>query len=263
MNIKLIKDVGVTGIKLARKFGPQLMAAGSTLCFFWALYFTYKEAPEAKANLKKLQEEKPEATVVEKVMVAGGSMKKAVLFATLATGLNVAAWKYEIARLVGTTVAATTAIKGQEEFIEAANEIVGKDKTNEIKQRVIDKHKAESDKIDPDIDVPDYYKKVPVRIHMTGKTFMSSKEEVESGMADNVDDLADTGVISLPTVYKNLKAGTCGLSVAWAIERSDGFGYSRAEAERMMAYDLYPYEDDYHRLGYELILRELPNMYEF
>lgn len=238
------------------KYAPQIMAVAGASCFVAGTYCAIKETPKAMEKLEKKKALDPDMTTLQKIAVAAPEYKKTICFTLAGVGFSAGAWKIEGTRFAEMAGVATTALANNRKLEDAAAKVVGEEKAQEI----IEKSREEIpfDEDDPDINVPDEYRKVPCRIDMTGKTWWGTRKEIEDGMVQTIRDLKDKGWVMVEELYDNVGAGQCDMDCGWTISKSDGFGYDDEAAHQELGYHIEAWEDEYHRLGWVLMLHHHP-----
>lgn len=259
MNFEIVKTV-TKFVKKSKntiiKYAPQILAVAGAGCFVAGTYCAIKETPEAMRRLEEKEALDPNMTKLQKVAVMAPAYKKTGLCVTGGLIMTGCAWKVEGDRFAEMAGVAATALANSRKLEDAAVKVVGEEKAQEIKEKA--REEIPFDEDDPDINVPDEYRKVPCRIAMTGKTWYSCRKDLEDGMVQSIADLKDKGWLTVEELYDNLKAGQCDLDSGWTISRSDGFGYDDEAAHQELGYHIEAWEDEYHRLGWELNLNHYP-----
>ena len=238
------------------KHAPQILAAAGAGCFIAATYCAVKETPEAMEKLEEKKALDPDMTTLQKAAVVVPHYKKTLAFTAGGVGLTIGAWKIEATIFAEMAGIAATAIDKNRKLEEAAKKVVGEEKATEIVEKV-EKDECPFDE-DPDAWIPDECRVVPCKLRLTGKTFWNSRRGLDDGMEQCVQDLKDKGILSAEEWYGNLKAGQCDLDLCWAVSRSDGFGYAEEDARTELRYHITPWEDEYHRLGWQIEMYNSP-----
>lgn len=238
------------------KYAPQILAVAGAGCFVGATYCAIKETPQAMAKLEEKMALDPNMTPFQKGAVLLPEYKKTAALTVGGLACTGLAWKKENERFTEMAGLAATALAKNRKLEDAAVKVVGEEKAQEIKEKA--REEIPFDEDDPDINVPDEYRKVPCRIDMTGKTWWSCRKDLEDGMVQSIKDLKDKGWLMVEELYDNLNAGQCDLDSGWTISKSDGFGYDDEAAHQELGYHIEAWEDEYHRLGWVLILHHHP-----
>lgn len=248
------------------KHAPQIMAVAGAACFIGATVCAIKETPKAMEKLEEKKKLDPNMTTLQKAAVVAPEFKGTVSFTAIGLGLSFGAWKIEMDKVAKDLAAAASiasaAFDGKKNYVEAAKKIVGEEKAQEIE----DESKRQQgcviampgQDLDADMLIPDTDRVVPVHFNLTDKTFFSTRNKITEIMEDLVVELRDNGYIPLDTIVSRLYGGSSPINVGYIASRSDAFGYSQAEAEHILRYRIDPWEDDFHRLGWELEIIDEP-----
>lgn len=259
MNFEIVKTL-TKFVKKSKntiiKYAPQILAVAGAGCFVGATYCAIKETPQAMAKLEEKKALDPNMTPLQKLAVMGPEYKKTAALTVGGLACTGLAWKKENERFTEMAGLAATALAKNRKLEDAAAKVVGEEKAQEIVEKA--REEIPFDEDDPDINVPDEYRKVPCRIDMTGKTWWSCRKDLEDGMVQSIKDLKDKGWLMVEELYDNLNAGQCDLDSGWTISKSDGFGYDDEAAHQELGYHIEAWEDEYHRLGWVLILHHHP-----
>ena len=259
MNLKWMKSVTRVFKKSKNqiiKHAPQIMAVAGASCFVAATYCAVKETPKAMEKLEEKKALDPDMSTLQKVAVVAPEYKKTICFTLAGVGFTAGAWKIEATRMAEMVGIASTAIDKNRKLEEAARAVVGDEKAEEIVKKADDDICPFDE--DPDTIVPDEYKIVPCRIAMTGKTYWSSRKKMIDAMTTCQEELKENGFIGIEDVYGNLGAGQCDMDLCWAVSKSDGFGYDDFACKNELGYQIVCWEDEYHRLGWELRFSKYP-----
>ena len=248
------------------KHAPQIMAVAGAACFIGATVCAIKETPKAMEKLEEKKKLDQNMTTLQKAAVVAPEFKGTVSFTAIGLGLSFGAWKIEmdkVAKDLATAASiASAAFDGKKNYVEAAKKIVGEEKAQEIE----DESKRQQgcviampgQDLDPDLLTPDSHIVKPCKFNLTDRGFFKSREAIVEIMEDLTDELRDNGYITLDTIVTRLYGGSCPINVGYVVERSDGFGYSKADAEHVLRYRIDPWEDDFHRLGWHLQIIDEP-----
>lgn len=264
MELKIVKTIGKiwkTSKKTAVKYAPQIMACAGAGCFIAATYCAIKETPEAMAKLEEKKKLDPEMTKFQKIAVMAPAYKRTACLTVAGIGFTAGAWKIEADRMAELAGIAATALSRNRDLEDAAKEIVGEEKAKEIHDKAIEKDICpfeEDENNDPNLNIPNEYQVVPCKLSTTGQTFYKSRKGLVDAMEDNIADMKRNGYLHVETFAGNLGCGDLDLDAGWAVERTDGFGYDEDAIRDELEYDIEPWEDDYHRLGWYLAMRNSP-----
>ena len=156
MNVRWLKTVTKIVSKSKDtiiKYAPQIMAAAGATCFVAATYCAVKETPQAMEKLEEKKALDPDMSTLQKVAVVAPEYKKTICFTLAGVGFTAGAWKIEAARMAEITGALAAALKDNDRLVDAANAVVGEDKTKEIIEKK-DEFTAEDCKVDHNGAIP-------------------------------------------------------------------------------------------------------------
>ena len=237
---------------------PHLLAAAGVGSFVAGTVCAAKETPDALTALEKKEAIDPGLTKLEKAAVMAPKYVKTLGFTALGLALTIGAWTVEGRRMAALSAIAAAAITDKSKFEAATRAIVG-DKTAEDIKKTAESYKNS----DMGWDIPDRARQVPCNIEFTGAKFFSSYDDIVAGMNKSVEDLIKSpwNRIYMPDVYKNLHAGDCENTLGWSLDQYEGECLPNVKpvaATKLLGYRIEPWEDEYHRFGWNVIFANEP-----
>lgn len=259
MNFKNIAKTAKACLKLAKKYGPQLMALGSAACYITAIIFAVKEAPEAMEALDERESENEDMNIIEKGATLMSNMKKTVIFATAGTGLSIATC-FGITGQAATLGAGIAAAKGETaDIVQASREVVGQEKTEEILERKKQYAQARQ-MIDPVNGVYDtmhpYIFSIGFTVWMTPAQYFNRLETAKEKLSEN--QLLSANEFASIMGYK----WPIDLNVGWSYDPFHPFsGNIMGWADEMLSVDEEVVNYGDHITGYAVSFRNKPREY--
>lgn len=257
--LKKAGNVINAGVKVVDKYGPQIMAVVSTGCFIGSIIFAVKESPKAREALEEKEEAGQELNILEKSATVVSNMPWTFGLAGAGLGLQIGCWIKESARVAAMTGLIATQVKDNETLIEAAKQVVGPDKTEEILQKkeeiVIENDKKELR--DTFLNWQYYPFLFP-----TGDVIWMTWRQFDERHRDCIKDLASNQELCLYDYMSNMHSPNPALlELGWSCE---GCGTSPedylrwAEEELDYDYDMIEYNGDPKLPGFRISWKNNP-----
>lgn len=210
--LEMAKRAFITGSRFVRKHLPTIMSIGAGIGACAAVGLAIKEAPAAMEKVEQRVEKDPDITAVEKGAAAIQELAPAIIVLMLTLVLIFGANHINIKRIAGiatlySAVSADNKIK--EKALETAEDILGKDKVNEIKAKVLKEDKEEvavSDHSEPLYGRGErrpcrlIYKNKPI-----GGIFYNSYNGIDIAMTDIAEEASTYGAAPMRKMLTMLK----------------------------------------------------------
>lgn len=266
------KKIFKNGKRLVKQHGPAIATGFSIACWTGSLILMGLEAPKAHKLWAEKKERDPEASKLELWAAVFPVLWKPAALAAAGAGAEIISLKMMNARVLAATSLATAAMSDRNAIYNAAKDIVGDEKAEEIREKATEKQvEKEGKRIVDEGELPfaDDEKR-PCCFGQTGQTFTSSPAKIKSGFEDAIDILATEDTISLEDVVDcigaNEKMGrfkSCALTgnLSYNLWEHDGQGDARVRARDLLGYDLRPWTDENGRLGWYVDMHYRPNHY--
>lgn len=265
---KMVKNT----TKIVKQHGPAIATIGSIFCWGSALVLMGLEAPKAHKIWAEKKERDPEASKLELAAAVAPVLWKPVALAAVGAGCEILSLKMMNARVLAATSLATVAMNDRNAIYNAAKDIVGDEKAEEIRSKATEKQ-MEKDGKKAILEDPQSFsedEKRPCSFGLTGQPFTSSPAKIKNGIEDAIDILASEDSISLEDLVDcigaNEKIGrmkSCAVTgnLSYNLWEHDGHGTARERARDMLSYELKPWTDENGRLGWYVDMRYRPNHY--
>lgn len=265
---KMVKDT----TKIVKHHGPAIATFGSIFCWGSALVLMGLEAPKAHKIWAEKKERDPEASNLELAAAVAPVLWKPVALAAAGAGAEIISLKMMNARVLAATSLATVAMNDRNAIYNAAKEVVGDEKAEEIRSKATEKQMEKEGKhVVDDSAVPFAEdEKRPCSFGLTGQPFTSSPAKIKNGIEDAIDILASEDSISLEDLIDCLGANekmgrvkSCAVTgnLSYNLWDHEAHGTARERARDMLDYDLKPWTDENNRLGWIVDMKHRPNHY--
>lgn len=205
-------------IHMGKKHLPTLMSIGAGIGVVVTTCLTIKETPKAMEKVAKKKEIDPDISVLETAAVAIPEYAPALIAFAVTEGLIIGANHVNLKRIaaLGALYMGATADKEKAlEALKAAEQVIGKEKIDEIKKRIDPDGKTCLNQEAFDVEKTTKYgknEKRPCIIGFTGSKFVASYNELEAGIKKSKESFSPVGdafYISLGDVLYNLHAPAC------------------------------------------------------
>lgn len=226
------------------KHAPQIMAVAGAGCFVAATVCAVKETPKAMEKLEEKKALDPDMSVLQQAAVIVPEYRKTLIFTGAGGALTLAAWKIEATRFAEMAGIAAAALKDNERLVDAAKEVVGEEKAQEIvakkEELLAQDNETETNCSIPSDQIP-YMFKFP-----GGVKFWTTWARFKAGMEYNRRVLMTNKNISLYEVLLELGADESDLTndmfnELWDME-DDAEDYLATDEIVDGAYELLDYE---------------------
>lgn len=264
MNLKWMKSVTRVFKKSKNqiiKHAPQIMAVAGASCFVAATYCAVKETPKAMEKLEEKKALDPDMSTLQKVAVVAPEYKKTICFTLAGVGFTAGAWKIEATRMAEMVGIASTALRDKEELKEVLKEQVGEEKAQEIIDKA-DEAKGihyVKEGTDADLNPPEDKKMMLFRIDYTGKCFWHRLDKVKEALSYCRAQLRANCDLNMIDVYEELGIGPCQIEGGWHISEL----HNEADVCDEFSWEFRPFEDDFGRLGWNIIFTKIPEELPF
>lgn len=261
---KMVKNT----TKIIKHHGPALATATSILCWGSALVLMGLEAPKAHKIWAEKKERDPEASNLELAAAVTPVLWKPVALAAAGAGAEIISLKMMNARVLAATSLATVAMNDRNAIYNAAKEVVGDEKAEEIRKKA-NETASEKDRVktvkDFGEDIPGDQEVRKIIFGLTEAEFTSSPAEIRKAMADAASTLATNDEIQVSDIEYYLEAPRSKLgqhlmyTFAGFAGRSTSKTYEKAVEQ--LRYELIPVEDDFGKLCWRMNMVYLPDKY--
>lgn len=261
---KLVKSKSLS----VKKHAPAIATGVSIFCWGAALVITGLEAPKAHRIWAEKKERDPEASKLELAAAVAPVLWKPVALAAVGAGGEILSLKMMNARVLAATSLATMAMNDRNAIYNAAKEVVGEEKAEEIRGKAAEKKiEKEGKKVvkGDGFEVPGDEEIRKIIFGPTGAPFYSSPARIRKNMEDAITTLASADELCLADLEYYIGAPHGELS-QYLMYTFGGFAgpYTVKAYERaceQLRYDLIPVEDDYGRLCWKMDMAYSPDYY--
>lgn len=262
MKFSWLKKAGTVvkaGVKVVDKYGPQIMAFVSTGCFIGSIIFAVKESPKAREALEEKEDAGQELNLLEKGATVVSNMPWTFALAGGGLALQIGSWVKESARIAAMTGLIATQVKDNETLIEAAKQVVGPEKTEEIleKKETIKLEESKEKAKDGFLNWQ-YY---PF-CFQTGDTIWMTWRQFDERHRDSIKQLATNQSLSLYDYMDNMKSDNPPLlDLGWSCEGGGASpeDYLRwAEEELNYDYEMIEFNRDAKCPGFRITWKNIP-----
>ena len=216
--IETAKKVGEFMIHFAKKNLPSIMSVCGGIGVVVTTGLAIKETPNAMEKIEAKKVKDPDISALEMVAVAVPEYAPALIAFAITEGLIFGANRINLKRIaaLGALYTGVCADKEtKEKALKALEEVVGKEKVEEIKKRIDPDGKACLNQEAFDVEKATKYgknEKRPCIIGFTGSKFVASYNELAAGIKKSKEAFSPVGdafYISLGDVLYNLHAPAC------------------------------------------------------
>lgn len=217
--IETAKKVLDFTIHMGKKHLPTLMSIGAWIGVVITTGLVIKETPKAMAKIEEKKAKDPDITVLEKAAVAIPEYAPALVSFAITEGLIIGANHVNLKRIAALGALYMSATADKEKALEAlktAEQVIGKEKLDEIKKRIDPDGKTCLNQEAYDVEKAVSYgknEKRPCVCDFTGGEFIASYNEIEAGIKKAKNQVSPEGAalhyISLEDVLRYIGAPAC------------------------------------------------------
>lgn len=236
--IDTVKVVWKHGSSFIKRNLPTIMTVGAGIGVAVTVGLAIKATPSAVEKIRAKEEIDPDMTTLQKVAVGAPDYAATIMAFAITEGLMFGANHMNLKR-IATISALYSALsadkKTKEKVLSAAEEIIGKEKMDDIKKAVGMEEKTPKEAVKNDDDIlpgeavsstaafSGRYEKRPCRLtynnQQIGETFINSFNGIDEAMSDCACEAETYGAVSMDKVMSRLKMSKAYIGSILALDK--------------------------------------------